>query len=258
MAHDADPGAVPGATRSGARARKARGRTARSAEPRPQRGGGLRIDSMEHGSTPPCRASAPPRSSTARAVSKRPDLLSRACPLRAFCSVRSVPAAAPAAPGSRRSPSACARRRGWPDGAPRAGAPPRTRGSTRPPTRTVRRTRPPAHTHDIDRIDLPRAAPARSGWTRETIRLTLAHGSVHAPAAKARVARPGPSPSPSRCSTPSAHAPPSTLPEPSTAGLAPSPSRRSPQALHRRPQVFSLPPAPPLDPPASERAARAP
>jgi hypothetical protein len=197
VAHDADLGAVTGSTRSGARARRARGRTARTAGPRPQQGGDLRIDSMEHGSTPPCRASAPQRSATAKAVSKRTLLVSRACPLRAFGSVRSVPAAAPAAPGSTRSPSACARRPGWPDGAPRAGAPPRTPGSARPPTRTVRRTPPPARTHNIDRIDLPRAAPARSGWTRETIRLTLAHGSAHAPAAKVRVARPGPSPSPS-------------------------------------------------------------
>jgi hypothetical protein len=198
---------------------------------------------MTHGSTPPCRASAPPRSSTARAVSKRPELLSRACPLRAFGSVRPVPADAPAAPGSRRSPAACARRRGWPAGALRADARPRTRGTTRALTRTVRRTLPPAHTHDIDRIDLPRAAPARSGWTRETIRLTLTRGSVHAPATKARVARPGSSPSPSPCSTPSANAPPSTLHR--RPARPPGPPRRSPQALHRRSQVFSLPPAPP-------------
>lgn len=258
MAHDADLGNVTGATRSGARARRARGRTARSAGPRPQQGGGLRIDSMEHGLTPPCRASAPPRSSTARAVSKRPVLLSRACPLRAFGSVHAVPATAPAAPGSRRSRSACARRRGWPDGAPRASAPPRTPGSTRPPTRTVRRTPPPARTHDIDRIDLPRAAPARSGWTRETIRLTLTRGSVHAPATKARVARPGPSPSPSRRPTPSARRG-SRLCRAIDGGPGPpGPPRRSPQALHRRPQVFSLPPAPPLDPPAPRRVARAP
>jgi hypothetical protein len=244
VGHAAGAGGVAAATRSGVRAKRARGRTARSAGPRPQQGKGLRIDSMTHGSTPPCRASAPPWSTTARAVSKRPDPLSRTCPLRAFGSVPPVPADAPAAPGSRRSPSACARRRGWPAGALRAGAPPRTCGSARPRMRTVRRTPPPARIHDIARIDLPHAAPARSGWTRDTIRLTLARGSVHAPAAKAWVARPGPSPSPSRGSTPSARAARDFV-RAIAASRRSSPPQRSPQALHRRPQVSSLPPAPP-------------
>ncbi len=133
---------------------------------------------MHHRSTPPCRASAPPRSSTARAVSERPDPLSRSCPLRLVGSAHSDPAAASAAPGSRPRPSASARRPGSRAGATPLDARPRTRDSTRPRTRTDRRRRAPVRTPDIARIDRPRAAPARSGWTRADTCRTLPRGGA--------------------------------------------------------------------------------
>jgi len=206
---------------------------------------------MVHGSTPPCRASAPPRSSTAKAVSERPALASRSCPLRAVGSVRSAPADAPAEPGSTPGPSASARRHGWPADAPRAHARTRTPRSTRPPTRTVRRRPAPARTHDIVQIDRPSAsAPARSGWTPAAIRRTFPRGArAAALTTKARVARPEPSPSPSRRST-SSSPPPATAPStPMRHGaadkMAATPMHGLPQALHRQPQVFSLPPSTP-------------
>jgi hypothetical protein len=169
---------VAGSTRSAERARRARGHTARSAPPRPRRACGSLLDPVFHGSTPPCRTSAPLRSSTARAVSERPDPLSRSCPLRLFGSAHSDPADASADPGSRPRPSASARRPGSRAGATRLGVRPRTRDSKRLPTRTDRRRRAPARTRDIARIDRPRAAPARSGWTRAATSRTLPRGSA--------------------------------------------------------------------------------
>lgn len=109
-----------------------------------------------HGPRPPCRASAPPRSATAKAVSERPARPSRSCPLRAPGSGRSAPADGPAELGSTPGPSPSERRRGWPAGVPRADVRPSTPRSTPPPTRTARRRRVPAHTLDIARIDRPR------------------------------------------------------------------------------------------------------
>jgi hypothetical protein len=184
----AEASVAAGSTRSGARARRARGRSGRSALPGPRRAAALVFDSMLHRSTPPCRASAPPRSSTARAVSEQPDLVSRSCPLRAAARPRAEPGSALAAPDSTRCPSVGTRRRGWRAGAPRDGASPRTRGSTRPPTRTARRRHALARILDIARIDRPHAAaPARSGWTRAAIRRTLPRGS-----ARPRARREGP------------------------------------------------------------------
>jgi hypothetical protein len=176
-----------GSTRSVGRAPRARGRSARSARPPPLRAGDRLLDSMLHASTPLSRAPAPPRSSTARAVSERPDLLSRSCPLRAAGSVPSARASAPAAPGSRPSPSASSRTPGWPADGPAADALPHTRRSALRPTRTARRRRAPARIHDTDRTDRPRAAPARSGWTRAADRRTLPRGS-----ARPRARREGP------------------------------------------------------------------
>ncbi len=109
-----------------------------------------------HGVRSPRRASAPPRSSTASALSRAPDLPSRSCPLRAAEDPRFARAAAPAVPGSRPVPRASANRSGWLAGAPPVGARSRSRGSTRPPMRTIRRTRAPVRTHDTAQIDLPR------------------------------------------------------------------------------------------------------
>ena len=230
-----------GSTRSGERARRARGHTARNAPLGPQRAGGLLLDSMFHRSTPPCRAPAPPRSSTARAVSDGRDLVSRSCPLRAFGSVLPVPAGGPAAAGSRGCPAASWRRRGWLAGALRAAAPRRSTNSTPPPRRTDRRRRAPARTLDIARIDHPRAAAPsrRAGRAPRLAARSHAAARVHAPAAKARVARPGPSPSPSPCSTSSAPTRP-LMPRGRAHAM-----HASPQALHKRSQVFSLPPRPP-------------
>jgi hypothetical protein len=243
--------AAAGSTHSGGRARRARDHTARSAPPGPRRPGGLVHDSMLHGLTPPCRASAPPRSSTARAVSVRSELVSRSCPLRAVGSVPSAPASAPAVPGSTPRPSVSARRRGWLAGAPCAGARPRTRHSSLRPTRTARTRRAPARTHDTDRIDRPRAAPARSGWTRTHNRRTLPRGS-----ARPRARREGSGGqtraftfsilpiyfSGARCSACMGPPTPATLlPKSSTA-----------------PHKFSVsPPRPPLGPPAPVEVARA-
>jgi hypothetical protein len=241
-----------GSTRSGERARTERGHTARSAPPGPRRAGGLVHDSMLHGSTPPCRLSAPPRSSTARAVSKRPDLVSTSCPLRAVGSVPSAPASAPAVPGSTRSPPVFARRPGWPAGVPRAAARPRTRRSTRPPTHTARTTRAPARTHDTDRTDRPRAAPARSGWTRTHNRRTLPRGS-----ARPRARREG-SGGQTRAFTfsiPAIYfsAERTVLRVPGASDT----SHAAPQILHS-PHKFSVsPPRPPLGPPAPVEVARA-
>jgi len=191
--------AAAGSTRSGEHAPRARGHTAHSAPPALRRGDGQRMDSRVHGSTSPWCASAPPRSSTAGAVSERAALVSRACPLRADVRARGGHADALVWLGS--TPGLCpsARTFGWPADAPRAAAPPHSRGSTHPPPRRARRTPRPVHTHDADQIDPPRAAaPARSGWTPAALLRMLPRGSaVDAPAAKARVARPGPSPSPS-------------------------------------------------------------
>jgi hypothetical protein len=170
--------AAAGSTRSVGRAPRARGRSARSARPRPRRTGDPLLDSMLHASTPPSRAPTPPRSSTARLVSEGLDLLSRSCPLRAVGSVPSAPASEPAASGSTPSPPASSRTLGWPGDAPAADAPPRTRRSTLGPMRTVRRGPASARTHDTDRIARPPAAPARSGWTRTANRRTLPHGSA--------------------------------------------------------------------------------
>jgi hypothetical protein len=243
-------------THSGEHAPRARGRTARSAPPALGRGDGQMIDSMVHGSTPPCRASAPLRSATAGAMSERPALLSRSCPLRADERARVGHADAPAELDW--TPCLCpsAHTGGWPDDAPRAAARPHTRRSTRPPTRMARRTRGPAHTHDTDQIDPPCvAAPARSGWTPAAILRMLPRGSaVHAPAAKARVVRPGPSPSPSQCSTSST---PRPVVSPPTAARPTLTAPPSAQALTARSWLTTSPPqaltsfqSPPLDPPS--------
>jgi hypothetical protein len=246
--------AAAGSTRSVGRAPRARGRSARSARPRPLRVGDLLLDSMLHASTPLSRAPAPPRSSTARAVSERPDLLSRSCPLRAAGSVPSARASTPAAPGSRPSPSASSRTLGWPAGGPAADALPHNQRSALRPTRTARRRRAPARIHDTDRTDRPRAAPARSGWTRAADRSTLPRGS-----ARPRARREGPG-GQTRAFTFSmsavyvrvAHGARATHARRLRRG-----PRGSPQVFHRRSQVFSLPPAPPLDPPAPMRVAQA-
>jgi len=115
---------------------------------------------------------------TARAVSERSDLPSSSCPLRVICSVLDAPASGPAAFGSTPHPRGSARRRRSSGGATRAGARPHTRRSSLPPRRTDRTTRQPACTHDNDRIDRPRAAPARSSWTRAATRRTLPRGSA--------------------------------------------------------------------------------
>jgi hypothetical protein len=260
-----DAGVVAVSIRSGERAPRACDHIARSATQRLRQGGGLPIDSRVHGSTPPCRASAPPRSSTAKAVSERPALASRSCPLRAVGSVRSAPADAPAEPGSTPGPSASARRRGWPVDAPRADARARTPRSTRLPTRTVRRRPAPARIHDIVQIDLPSAAaPARSGWTRAAIRRTFPRGArAAALTAKARVARPGPSPSPSRRSTSSPPLTATTAPDQPSARMphvVADNRRRHPCTACHRPSTgihtFSVsPPRLPLGPPAPDRAA---
>ena len=162
----------------------------------------------------PRRASAPPRSSTASALSRASDLPSRSCPLRAAESPRFASAAAPAAPGSRRVPRASANRSGWPADAPPAGARSRIRGSTRPPTRTIRRTRAPVRTHDTARIDLPRAQLLDGGagraW-RSRRMLPRGERALNAFTTKARVTRPGPSLSPSRRSTSSTPLPTVTM-----------------------------------------------
>jgi hypothetical protein len=242
-----------GSTRSGERARRARGHTARNAPLGLQRASGLLLDSRFHRSTPPSRAPAPPRSSTARVVSEGRDLVSRSCPLRTFCSVLPVPAGGPAAAGLRGCPAASWRRRGWLAGALRAAAPRHSTNSTPPPRRTDRRRRAPARTLDIARIDRPRAAaPARrAGRAPRLAARSHAAARVHAPAAKARVARPGPSPSPSPCSTSSAPTRPSRPRGRAHAMCAPH--HRLSTSGHR----FSVsPPRPPLDPPAPVRAAR--
>ncbi len=246
--------AAAGSTRSVGRAPRARGRSARSAQPRPRRASDLLLDSMLHASTPLSRAPAPPRSSTARAVSEGPDLLSRSCPLRAFGSVHSAPASAPAAPGSTPSPSASSRTLGWPGDAPAADAPPRTRRSALGPMRTVRRGPASARTHDTDRTARPPAAPARSGWTRTANRRTLPHGS-----ARPRARREG-SGGQTRAFTFSmqviyarvAHAARARAHGDSDASHATH--HRSPTGGHR----FSVsPPRPPLGPPAPVEVARA-
>lgn len=254
--------ASAGSTHSGEHAPRARGRTVRSAPPALGRGDGQMIDSIVHASTPPCRASAPLRSSTAGAMSERPVLVSRSCPLRADERARAGYTAAPVELDW--TPCLCpsARTGGWPDDAPRAAARPHTRRNTRPPTRRARRIRGPAHTHDTDQIDHPRAAaPARSGWTPAAILRMLPRGSaVHAPAAKARGARPGPSPSPSRCSTSS---PPRRVVCAPTAARPTLTAPLSAQALTARSWLTPSPPqartsfqSPPLGPPAPRRAAR--
>lgn len=237
--------AVVGSTRSGEHAHRARGHTARSAPPRTRRAGRSLLDPMLHGSTPPCRASAPPWSSTARAMSERPDLVSRSCPLRLFGSAHSDPAAASAAPGSRPPPSVSSRRPGSRAGGTRATARTHTRRSSRRPTRTDRTTPAPACTHDTDRTDRPRPAPARSGWTRAHNHRTLPRGSARPrAAAKARVVRPGPSPSPG-CGSTSA---PSALPE-LRVQQAPTPPR-DPPGPPQAATGFQSPPSTPLHPPA--------
>ena len=248
--------ALAGSTRSGEHAPTARGRTARSAPPPLGRGEGQRIDSIVHALTPPCRASAPLRSATAGAMSERPALLSRSCPLRADERARAGHADAPVEFDW--TPCLCpsARTGGWPDDAPRAAARPHTRRNTRPPTRRAHRTRGPAHTHDTDQIDPPCvAAPARSGWTPAAILRMLPRGSaVHAPAAKARGASPGPSPSPSRCFT---SAMPRWVVGPPTAARSTLPAPPSTQALTARSWLTTSPPqalpsfqSPPLDSPS--------
>ncbi len=171
---------------------------------------GVRI----HGVRSPRRASAPPRSSTASALSRAPDLPSRSCPLRAAEMPRFARAAAPAAPGLRHVPRVSANRSGWPADAPPAGARWRIRGSTRPPTRTIRRTRAPVRTHDTARIDLPRARLLDGGAGRaRRSRRMLPRGAraLNAFTTKARVMRPGPSLSPSRRSSSSTPLPTVTM-----------------------------------------------
>jgi hypothetical protein len=163
--------------RSGGHAQRARGHSSRSASPRLRRDHDSRVDERVHGSTSPCRAPAPWRSSTARAMSERAVLPSRSCPLRAADRPRSEPADAPAGSGSRPGPSASARSCGWPGDEPRAVARSHTRRSMRRPTRKTHRTREPARTRDIARIDLPLRAPARSSWTLAAPRGTVPHGA---------------------------------------------------------------------------------
>ena len=162
----------------------------------------------------PRRASAPPRSSTASALSRAPDLASRSCPLRAAEDPRFARAVAPDGPGSRPVPRASASTSGWLADAPQAGARPRTRGSTRPPTRTIRRTRAPVRIHDTAQIDRPRVQLLKGGAGRaRRSRRTLPRGgrASNAFTTKARVFSPGPSLSPSRRSTSSTPPPAVTM-----------------------------------------------
>jgi len=198
-------GAV-GSIHSGARAPRARGRSARSARRCPPRElAGLLIGSKIHGSRPPSAPSAPPRSSTVKAMSKRPAHLSRSYPLRDAFRPRSGPVIAAAGCCSTLSPPASSHTSGWRPGAPRAAACPRSPRSTRPPTRTFRRKRGPSSSLDTVRIDHPPRATT-SGWTRTADLTMLPRGgrASNATATKARVVRPGPSPSPAPRSTPSA------------------------------------------------------
>jgi hypothetical protein len=230
---------VAASIHSGEHAPRARGRIAHSAMPHLRWRSGLLIDSLIHGAAPPCRASAPPRSSTAKAVSAGLVLLSRSYPLLAFGSVPSAFAGAPAAPGSRPRPGSFARRHGWRGGAPHAGARPRSHRSARPPTRTARRRPAPGRSHDIARIDRPRAAPA--GAAGQAPRSAAPSRAVRASLRSPRRLGwldPGlhllhPRDLPHR----RAHRGASRWPAAAGAPL--------PQALHSRPQVFSLPPGPP-------------
>jgi hypothetical protein len=221
-----------------------------------------RLLSRGHALTSPFRPSAPPWSSTAKAVSKGPAVVSRACPLRAVGSVPSVAENAPAVLGWRPGPWACGRRRGWPADALGVGARPHTGRSTRPPTRMACRTPAPARTRDIAQIDRPRPAPGRSGWTRAAHGGTLARGRApHAPAAKARGLDPGPSPSPA----PRATSAPSAQVTMTTSGVdvdtsppargpcrGPSGGGRVPRAALATgsPQPATGCQSPPLDPPS--------
>ena len=167
-----------------------------------------------HGARSPRRASAPPRSSTASALSRGPDLPSRSCPLRAPEMPQFALADASADPGSRPVPRGSANIFGWPADAPSAGARSRIRGSTRPPTRTIRRTRAPARTHDTAQIDLPRARllDGGAGRARRSRRMLPRGGrALDAFTTKARGIRPGPSLSPLRRSTSSPPLPPVTM-----------------------------------------------
>ena len=222
---------VAESTRSGERARRARGHTARSAPPRPRAAGSPSIRCFI-GSTPPCRASAPPRSPTARAASERPDSVSIASvtplrfgalrPRRRLCRARfeATPFGVPT-----RRPGSARRCDSTTHG-------PRTRDSRRPPTRTDRRRRAPVRTRDIARIDRPRAAPARSGWTRAAVCRTLPRGSARPRAASRR--------------EPGLHliSKPTATPPPREAERHDHHALVEPQAVHRRPQVLVSPPAP--------------
>jgi len=170
-------GAVVVSIHSGERGLRAPGSSTRNAarglELDRDRRRGLRI----HGARSPRRASAPPRSSTASALSRGPDLPSRSRPLRAAEVPRFSSASAPAVSGSRPVPRGSANTSGWPADAPPAGGRSRIRGSTRPPTRTIRRTRAPVRTHDTARIDLPRARLLEGGAGRaRRSRLMLPRG----------------------------------------------------------------------------------
>ena len=206
-------GAELASIRSGEHGRRARESSTRNAAPRREQGRAWKRGLRIHGVRSPRRASAPPRSSTASALSRAPDLASRSCPLRAAEDPRFARAVASDGPGSRPVPRGSASTSGWLADAPQAGARPRTRGSTRPPTRSIRRTRAPVRIHDTDQIDRPRVAPRRRSWTRPTI---PAHASTrwarsNAFTTKARVFRPGPSLSPSRRSTSSTPPPAVTM-----------------------------------------------
>ena len=149
-------GAELASIRSDEHGRRARESSTRNAAPRREQGRAWKRGLRIHGVRSPRRASAPPRSSTASALSRAPDLASRSCPLRAAEDPRFARAVASDGPGSRPVPRGSASTSGWLADAPQAGARPRTRGSTRPPTRSIRRTRAPVRIHDTAQIDRPR------------------------------------------------------------------------------------------------------
>jgi len=132
--------------------------------------------------------------------------------------------------------------------------------------RSYRRARPAQDMHppasstpSESTVHAPLFAGAAGRALRSAAR-SHAAARVHAPAAKARVARPGPSPSPARRATSSPPASATTSTAGSDVHTSPRaqgrsavvrwrlrPTRSLSQALHSWSQVFSLPPRPPSD-----------
>jgi hypothetical protein len=140
-------------------------------------------------------------------------------------------------------------------------------GRARGAARAHRRAWPAEHMHPPAPATPPKStvhAPllvGAAGRVLPTAARLHAAERLHAPAAKARGSRPGPSPSPARRATSSPPVRVTTTTSGNEVHISPrargraavrpataaSPAQRLPQALHRRPQVFSLPPRPPSD-----------